>query len=89
MLLSCDILNAGTVESYLSTVVRWLRQHPYEVVTIIIGNGDFLPIADFVDPVEKSGLKSLAYIPPKNTETKIKYHQWPTLSQMILSGFSS
>jgi hypothetical protein len=80
---SCDLLNAGPIEDYLKTVVNWLLSHPYEVVTILIGNGDFLNIEEFMTPVENSGLSKLAYIPNNRT---IAYNQWPTLSELILQG---
>lgn len=43
-------------------------------------------IEEFRDPVEKSGLVDLLYVPPNNT---LAYNQWPTLSEMILSGASA
>ncbi|PWW79160.1 PLC-like phosphodiesterase [Tuber magnatum] len=77
---SCDLLNAGPVEVYLKTVVGWLRDNPFEVVTVLIGNGGFLNVRDYSEPLEKSGLAELAYIPK---ERNIKIDQWPTLSEMI------
>ncbi|KAI5857114.1 PLC-like phosphodiesterase [Tricharina praecox] len=80
---SCDLLNAGTVEDYLKRVYDWLMAHPYEIVTILIGNGGFDAIDDFVAPVEDSGLSKLAYVPDNRT---IAYNEWPTLSELILKG---
>ncbi|KAL7266741.1 hypothetical protein RUND412_010697 [Rhizina undulata] len=80
---SCDLLNAGTVESYLTTVTNWIKSNPYEVVTILIGNGDFVDITLYQEPLENSGLADIAYIP---TERHLNYTQWPTLSELILSG---
>lgn len=80
---SCDILNAGTVEDYLTKVVKWIKRNPFEVVTILIGNGDFVDIGNYTDPLVNSGLADIAYIPPKRN---IKYNQWPTLSELILTG---
>ncbi|KAL8822050.1 MAG: hypothetical protein Q9223_000042 [Gallowayella weberi] len=28
---SCDLLNAGTAESYFGDIARWVRRHPYDV----------------------------------------------------------
>ena len=39
---SCDELNAGTLEAYLSTVKDWLDRNRYEVITILLGNEDFV-----------------------------------------------
>ncbi|CAZ83507.1 unnamed protein product [Tuber melanosporum] len=79
----CDLLNAGTLEDYLKTVAEWLRDNPFEVVTILIGNGSFLNVGNYKVPLEKSGLAELAYVPEKQS---IKIDQWPTLSEMILMG---
>lgn len=49
-------------------------------MTILIGNGDYVSPDKFVDPIEKSGLKSLAYTPPKIPMT---LDEWPTISDMI------
>ena len=31
---SCDLLNAGTAEAYFSNITRWVRRHPYDVVSL-------------------------------------------------------
>ncbi|KAF2491025.1 PLC-like phosphodiesterase [Lophium mytilinum] len=89
---TCDLLNAGTVESYLTEVAAWVRSHPYDVVTILIGNGDYtlkddngnplVTSANYLDPITKAGLMPYIYQPPKNSMT---LDDWPTLSEMILS----
>ncbi|KAL8787000.1 MAG: hypothetical protein Q9213_002435 [Squamulea squamosa] len=78
---SCDLLNAGTAESYYSDIARWIRGHPYDVVTLLIGNGDLVNVENFVAPLQSSGLARYAYIPP---EVPMAISDWPTLSEMIL-----
>lgn len=83
---SCDLLNAGTVEDYLRTVTTWVASHPFDVITIIFGNGDWqqkdangdplVTARNFVDPIEASGLKQYIYQPPK---TAMTLSDWPTL----------
>ncbi|KAI5813367.1 PLC-like phosphodiesterase [Pyronema omphalodes] len=80
---TCDLLNAGTVEDYLKKVVDWMYKNPYEIITFLIGNGDYLKAEEFRAPLENSGLSKLAYIPDNRT---IAYNQWPTLSELILKG---
>lgn len=80
---SCDLLDMGLLETYLSTVARWMKSHPYDVVTILIGNYDYALPGNFTEPIRKSGLLDLAYTPPK---IPMALHDWPTLSTMILSG---
>ncbi|RPB03119.1 hypothetical protein L873DRAFT_1826453 [Choiromyces venosus 120613-1] len=76
-------LESGPVEDYLKTVVEWLRDNPFEVVTILIGNGGLLDVGEYLDPLEKSGLAELAYVPKQRN---IKINQWPALSEKILTG---
>jgi hypothetical protein len=80
---SCDILNVGTLEAYLTTVAQWMRKNPYDVVTILIGNYDYVSPQNFTDPIKNSGLYDLAYTPPK---IPMGLDDWPTLSEMILTG---
>ncbi|KAF2707028.1 PLC-like phosphodiesterase [Pleomassaria siparia CBS 279.74] len=90
---SCDLLNAGTVESYLKTVTDWVEANPFDVITILFGNGDYqetgsdgkplVTSSNFVAPIEKSGLKQYIYQPPK---TAMTLDDWPTLGELILSG---
>lgn len=80
---SCDILNAGTLESYLITVTQWLRQNPYDVLTILMGNSDFIGVGNYSSPIESSGLIDYVYTPPR---IPMGVNDWPTLSSMILSG---
>ncbi|OOQ81962.1 hypothetical protein PEBR_40928 [Penicillium brasilianum] len=80
---SCDILNVGTLEAYLTTVAQWMRKNPYDVVTILIGNYDYVSPENFTAPVEASGLLDMAYSPPK---IPMGLDDWPTLSEMILTG---
>lgn len=80
---SCDLLNMGTLEDYLSTVAKWMKQHPYDVVTFLIGNGDYIAPSNFTAPIENSGLGDLIYTPSK---IPMGLDDWPTLSSMILSG---
>ncbi|KAI9708093.1 MAG: hypothetical protein M1820_004297 [Bogoriella megaspora] len=80
---SCDLLDAGPVVDYLTTVAEWVRSHPFDVLTILIANGDLQPVDVFVDPIQASGLGPYLYVPP---EIPMGLDDWPTLSQMILTS---
>ena len=80
---SCFELDAGSVESYLSTVKTWLDAHPNEVVTLLIVNGDNVPVSEFDDAYTSSDLKSLAYIPPASP---LALDAWPTLQDLITAN---
>lgn len=79
---SCDLLNAGTYLSELETVAEWVRDHPYDVLTILIVNSDYVDVGNYTAPIQNSGLAPYLYIPPK---VPMHLDDWPTLSEMILS----
>lgn len=78
---SCDLLNAGSAESYFTNITKWVRAHPFDVVTLLINNDDLRKVTDYVAPLQTSGLAGFAYHPPK---VPMGISDWPTLSSMIL-----
>ncbi|KAE8556655.1 hypothetical protein TMatcc_004039 [Talaromyces marneffei ATCC 18224] len=79
---SCDLLNVGTLQDYLTTVTKWLNNNPYEVITILMGNYDLIGVGNFTDPIVNSGLSKYAYQPPK---IPMGLDDWPMLSELILT----
>lgn len=73
----------GTLEDYLSTVTSWIEKNPYDVVTILIVNSDYVTPSNFSAPIQNSGLIDYAYEPWK---IPMSLDDWPTLSEMILDG---
>jgi len=80
---SCEVLDAGPITSYLGKVKDWVASHPYDVVTILLGNGNYSKIAEFAPFIEETGLVQYAYLPPK---IPMGINDWPTLESMILTG---
>ena len=80
---SCFEEDAGDLETYLSTVKSWLDANPNEVLTILLVNGDNVPVSMFDDAYTSSGLKSYAYTPPTSP---LAIDAWPTLQEMITAG---
>jgi hypothetical protein len=80
---SCEILDSGPITEYLGSVYDWVSTHPYDVVTIILENGDYKPVTDYVPFLEQTGLVPYAYLPPQIPMAK---NDWPTLGSMILAG---
>jgi hypothetical protein len=68
--------------NYLSTVKSWLDANPDQVVTLLLTNGDNLPVSVFGDAMTSSGLANYAYAPGND----LTIDQWPTLRQFISSG---
>ncbi|KAK2760848.1 hypothetical protein FQN54_002087 [Arachnomyces sp. PD_36] len=80
---SCDIINVGTLEDYLKEVTTWLKENPYDVLTIMMGNFDLVSPKNYSAPIEASGLIDYVYTPPK---APMGLDDWPPLSEFILSG---
>ncbi|KAJ6045115.1 uncharacterized protein N7446_003317 [Penicillium canescens] len=80
---SCFLEDAGTLKSFLETVKKWLDANPNEVVTLLLTNGDSVPISEFGDTFSSSGINSYAYTPSANP---LSISDWPTLGEMISSG---
>ncbi|KAK9328704.1 PLC-like phosphodiesterase [Lipomyces starkeyi] len=80
---SCFLENAGTVRDFLTTVKTWLDANPNEVVTLLIVNGDFVPITDFENEFDGSGITNYTYIPPVSP---LAINAWPTLQELITAG---
>lgn len=78
---NCQLLGVGTLEKYLTDVNTWMRKNPYDVVTFIIGNFDYVSPENFTTPIYNAGLKDLIYTPAK---VPMALNDWPTLSEMIL-----
>ncbi|TPX14355.1 uncharacterized protein E0L32_005551 [Thyridium curvatum] len=76
---SCSVLNAGTLESWLSAIKYWMDKHPNDVVTILLVNSDDQDASVFAKVFEASGMADYGYTPPSTSATK----NWPTLQTMI------
>lgn len=80
---SCDLLNAGTLEAYLTTVVAWLEQNRFEVITIMMGNDDRVDPSNYLAPFQNSGMLNYVYEVPTKPMT---LDDWPTMANMILTN---
>jgi hypothetical protein len=80
---SCDLLDAGPITDWLRTVKDWVAAHPYDVVTILLGNGNYSTPNLYAPHIEESGILKYIYTPAMIPMAR---DDWPTLAQMILSG---
>ena len=80
---SCDFLNAGTYESELLQVRQWLDANPYDVVTLLIVNSDYVQVGNYSAAFANSGMSKYVYTPPK---IPMNIGDWPTLAELILMG---
>ncbi|KAG5994025.1 hypothetical protein E4U54_003207 [Claviceps lovelessii] len=80
---SCDLLDAGPIYDWLGRVREWVDQHPFDVVTILLGNGNYSDPSLYVPFIEQSGITKYVYSPPY---LPMALEDWPTLEEMILKG---
>jgi len=80
---SCDYLNAGPYSSLLTTVREWLDANPYDVVTLLIVNSDYVSPTLYEPAFNTSGMLKYVYRPPK---IPMALDDWPTLSELILAN---
>lgn len=74
----CELLDAGSLEAWLSRIKSWLDAHPNEVVTLLLVNADDQPASSFGAAFEGSGISTYGFVPSGSG--------WPTLQEMITSG---
>ncbi|KAL0942445.1 tat pathway signal sequence [Colletotrichum truncatum] len=80
---SCDILDVGPITEWLTTVREWVAAHPYDVVTILLGNGNYSKPELYAPFIESTGILQYAYEAPF---LPMALDDWPTLGEMILRG---
>jgi hypothetical protein len=77
---SCDLLDAGTLSSWLTEVKTWMDKNPTDVVTILLVNADDATPAELGAQFQASGIDEMAYTP----ETPgVIPQSWPTLQSLI------
>ncbi|KAI0885548.1 PLC-like phosphodiesterase [Annulohypoxylon maeteangense] len=80
---SCDILDAGPITDWLGKVKTWVAAHPYDVITILLGNGNYSVPSLYVPYIEQTGILRYIYTP---SVAPMTLDDWPTLSEMVLRG---
>ncbi|WYZ40602.1 hypothetical protein EsH8_IV_000943 [Colletotrichum jinshuiense] len=76
---TCSLLDAGTLENWLSSIKAWMDEHTNEVVTILLVNSENQDAAAYGKVFESSGISKYGYTPSTTTATS----NWPTLQTMI------
>ncbi|QKX64250.1 uncharacterized protein TRUGW13939_11423 [Talaromyces rugulosus] len=75
---SCSLLDAGTLEAWLSEIKTWLDNNPNDVVTVLLVNNG-ASASDLNTIFEAAKLTSYAYKPSSTSATT----SWPTLQELI------
>lgn len=79
---SCLELDAGSLADYLAPVKTFMDANPDEVVTLLLTNGDAVPVADFAAVFSSLGLEEYVFTP----NGTLALDEWPTLQTMINDG---
>ncbi|KAL9946018.1 hypothetical protein ACHAQF_002471 [Verticillium nonalfalfae] len=85
---SANVLSAGPITDWLTEVKNWVEEHPFDVITILLGNGGYgdvayAPAEMYVPWIESTGILQYVYQPPVRP---MVLDDWPTLGSMILKG---
>ncbi|CAK7212345.1 hypothetical protein SBRCBS47491_001432 [Sporothrix bragantina] len=80
---TCGLLNAGTLETWLTAVAGWMNNNPHDVVTLLLVNSDHQPAASFGRVFQQAGLSKYGYSRAASTPKTAK---WPTLQTMITAN---
>jgi len=80
---SCDLLDMGTLASWLRNISSWMANNPNDVVTVLIVDSDNATPAQLGTQFAASGIDKLAYTPPS---TSVVPKTWPTLQNLISNG---
>ncbi|ATY63264.1 PLC-like TIM beta alpha-barrel domain [Cordyceps militaris] len=78
----CWELDAGPLDAYLRALAAWMGTHPDEVVTLLLTNGDRIPVEAFDAAFRRAGLVQYV-LRPRGVMAK---EEWPTLGEMIDAG---
>ena len=79
---SCDLRDAGSLATFLAPVRAFLDANPNEVVSLLLTNGDNIPISKFGDVFKTAGLDTYAFAPGSTLDMG----SWPTLGELIDRG---
>ncbi|KAF2272358.1 uncharacterized protein EI97DRAFT_426474 [Westerdykella ornata] len=77
---SCDLLDAGTLQDWLSKIKTWMDSNPNDVVTLVLVNSDDATPQDLGPLFQLSGIDKYAYTP---TSSPPSNGVWPTLNALI------
>lgn len=78
---TCDVLDAGPITDWLTDIKNWVAANRFEVVTILLENGNYSTPDHYVPYINQTGILDYIYTPPYQPMNITK---WPTLAEMII-----
>jgi hypothetical protein len=79
----CDLLDAGSLETFLAEIKTWMDNNVNEVVTLLLVNSDDEDVSLFGQVFTSSGISEYGYTP---TSTSGPVSTWPTLQTLITAN---
>jgi hypothetical protein len=79
---TCQLLDAGSLQSWLAAINFWMDRNPNEVVTILLVNSDNEDVSKYGTAFQASGIAKYGYTPTSTSATG----NWPTLREMIAAN---
>ena len=83
---SCLEEDAGSLQSFFTTVRDFLDKNPAELITLLLVNGDNKPAATFDDALKAADLKKYAFVPPGDAGSVLALDAWPIVGDMLKDG---
>ncbi|PSR84173.1 PLC-like phosphodiesterase [Coniella lustricola] len=78
---TCELLDAGPITEWLTKVKTWVAANRFEVVTILLENGNYSNPSLYVPYIQSTGILDYVYTPPYQP---MNVTTWPTLAEMII-----
>lgn len=78
---TCDVLDAGPITDWLTEVKNWVAANRFDVVTILLENGNYSTPDLYVPYINQTGILDYVYTPPYQP---MNVTTWPTLAEMII-----
>lgn len=80
---TCELLDAGPLETWLARIKYWLDANPSDVITLVLVNADNQPASSFGAAFDRSGISTYAFSPSTSGGGNIT---WPTLQDLITAN---
>jgi hypothetical protein len=77
---TCDLLDAGSLSTWLKEIKAWLDINKNDVVTVLLVNSDNVDASALKAEFVTADIESYAYTPPSTTAPP---DNWPTLQTLI------
>lgn len=78
---TCDIFDGGRITDWLTDVKNWVAANRFDVVTVLLENGNYSTPDHYVDYINETGILDYVYTPPYQP---MNLTTWPTLAEMII-----